>query len=423
MHKHVLLFGAGKSAGFLIDYLKIECQLNNWVFSLVDGNQALAESKLGSGIHLQAIGLDVQNTEKRRILVNQADIVISLLPPALHILLANDCVLLEKNLLTASYLDGSIMKLAPEILRKKLFFLCEMGLDPGIDHMSAMTLIHRIIKSGGHITSFKSHCGGLVAPESDDNCWRYKISWNPRNIVLAGAGGAAYKENNSIINKRYDELFDDCKTITIPELGELAYYPNRDSLAYIPLYGLEEARSFVRTTLRYPAFCTGWNAIVKAGLTDDTKPVSCDGLTYNEWARPILPFIEVENRKQFDFLGFFQDLPVPDKMKTSADILQSLLETKLVMKSIDRDMIVLLHQVVFEENGVERKVESSLIVKGENSVHTAMAKTVGLPLGIAAKLVLQGKISLTGLHIPVITQVYEPIMKELETFGVVFKES
>src|SRR5450432_4639165 len=251
MSKQIIVFGAGKSATCLIDYIIKEAGSNNWLITVADNDLALAKSKIKNQKNASAVSINVENAEERNDLIKTADIVISLLPAALHFLVAQDCVLFEKVLLTASYTDDKIRSLQPAIENKKLLFLCEMGLDPGIDHMSAMQLIHRIKDEGGVLTSFRSHTGGLVAPESDDNPWHYKISWNPSNVVRAGSAGAVYKENNRIINLDYQSLFEHTGEVEIKPLGNFSYYPNRDSLAYIPVYGLEKAHTFIRTTLRH----------------------------------------------------------------------------------------------------------------------------------------------------------------------------
>jgi len=285
-----------------------------------------------------------------------------------------------------------------------------------------MQLIHWVREQNGRIVAFRSHTGGLVAPESDNNPWHYKISWNPRNVVMAGSAGARYKENGQIITRTYEELFENCGEVAVDGIeGSLSWYPNRDSLPYIPLYGLDEAETFIRTTLRYPDFCRGWKSIVKAGLTDDNHPLRGD--TYADWSAPILPFVNADNREQLEFLGLFDHSSVPPRARVSADILQYLLETRLAMEPQDKDMIVMLHEISYSVNGRLYKDTSSLIVKGENTLETAMAKTVGLPLGIAAKLILEGKMrGLTGLHIPILPEIYEPVLKELADEGIRFEE-
>jgi saccharopine dehydrogenase-like NADP-dependent oxidoreductase len=347
-----------------------------------------------------------------------------------------------RNLLTASYVDDVIKNLEAEIKSKELLFLCEMGLDPGIDHMSAMQLIDNIKAKGGSITSFQSHCGGLIAPESDDNPWHYKISWNPRNIVMAGQAGAAYKENNAVVKKQYNYIFEQCKELMVDDLPPLAWYPNRDSLSYIPLYQLQEAVTFIRTTLRYADFCKGWNVIVDLDLTNENdKALISHCKTFEDWFALKLKQVEGKELslqmylelyaqeadhelilRQFSFLQLDTDELLPANVQSSADILQYRAERKLALQPADKDMVVMLHEIEYKLNNQLHKIESTLVVKGEDSIKTAMAKTVGLPLGIAAKLILEEKIKLKGLHIPARREIYTPVLEELKEQGVAFTE-
>ncbi len=497
--KTVLLFGAGKSATVLIDYLLDTAITENWKIIVVDADLKLAQSKIGTSQKATAVSFDIANTTERGKYIKQADIVISLLPPFLHIEVAKDCLNYQKNLLTASYVDDGIRKLEAGISKNKLLFLYEMGLDPGIDHMSAMQIIDDIHARGGTISSFKSHCGGLVAPESDDNPWHYKISWNPRNIIMAGKAGAHYKEDGKEKKLQYEELFTGEHIVEIPDLGLLSWYPNRDSLSYTPLYGLQDTTTFIRTTLRHPDFMYGWKNIIDLKLTDETPQYDTDGKTlyqvfkehmdkhgFGEWLNEklserfaetkglmenLMKLMEAENEvskegekipqtfmtaddsgnieeieidevknqaaaylaqqmhqanltlKQLFFLGLDdQDTMVNKGLCSPADILQFAVEKKLSLRPYDKDMIVMLHEFVYKIGNKESAISSSLVVKGENNLRTAMAKTVGLPLGIAAKLILQGKIRLNGLHIPTKKEIYEPVLKELEQLGVQFNE-
>ncbi|MBD0366697.1 MAG: saccharopine dehydrogenase NADP-binding domain-containing protein, partial [Flavisolibacter sp.] len=277
--RNILLFGAGKSATVLIEYLLQEAQKEKWNVTVADANLSLAQEKTGTSKKGKARRVDIQNKEERRKYIEEADIVISLLPPTLHYLVALDCLEFGKNLLTASYVDEQMNSLRSQIEEKKLLFLCEMGLDPGIDHMSALKMIHTIKAEGGTITSFYSHCGGLLAPESDDNPWHYKISWNPKNIVLAGKSGATFKKEGKEVYLQYEELFDDKRYVIVPELEPLCWYPNRDSASYASLYGLGNCPTFIRTTLRHPDFMYGWKNIIELKLTDETVQYETDGKT------------------------------------------------------------------------------------------------------------------------------------------------
>jgi saccharopine dehydrogenase-like NADP-dependent oxidoreductase len=436
MSKQIIVFGAGKSATCLIDYIIKEAGSNNWLITVADNDLALAKSKIKNQKNASAVSINVENAEERNDLIKTADIVISLLPAALHFLVAQDCVLFEKVLLTASYTDDKIRSLQPAIENKKLLFLCEMGLDPGIDHMSAMQLIHRIKDEGGVITSFTSHCGGLVAPESDDNPWHYKVSWNPRNVVMAGKAGAVYLENKKTKKMDYTALFDATHVTSIPGIGSLACYPNRDSLDYINRYDLSGVETFVRTTLRYPAFCAGWKNIIDLKLTDETIFYETDGMSLHKFFTQhfdetgLASSIQQKEKNndafivQLNWLGRNDDETFINKGSISAmDVLQFALEKKLVLNATDKDMIVMLHEIEYQQSGKKYKVRSNLIVKGDDNLRTAMAKTVGLPLGIAAKLILQGKIKETGLHIPIIPSIYEPVLEELKQYDISFHEN
>ncbi|SJZ94407.1 saccharopine dehydrogenase C-terminal domain-containing protein [Sediminibacterium ginsengisoli] len=431
--KHILLIGAGKSATVLISFLKKTAENRQWQVTVADADLQLAQSKTGVSDFIKAVRLDIQDEAARAALIQDADVVISMMPPALHYLVATDCIRFRKHLLTASYVDEKIRALAAEIAGNNLLFLCEMGLDPGIDHMSAMQLIHRIKAAGGKIRSFLSHCGGLVSPESDNNPWHYKISWNPRNVVLAGKAGAVYKKDGAEEQKAYEDIFRNCGEVATGLTGQLAYYPNRDSLSYMPVYGLEDAATFMRTTLRYPNFCRGWQLIVELKLTDETEQYELNGISVKEFLRLHLhrqqlsfSFSELDTdetlKQQFSFLGLNSDEILPLTKASAADVMQYLLEKKLVLEPHDKDLIVMLHEIGYELNGAAHQVESSLVVAGNDALHTAMAKTVGLPLGIAAVLLLDDKITLRGLHIPILPEIYEPVLEKLAEEGIAFTE-
>lgn len=497
--KHILLFGAGRSATVLIEYLK---QLSTEIVCRVtvsDADFSTVAQKVGDHPLVKPRQLDVQDGSARLSLVSEADVVISLLPPHLHYLVAMDCVQAGKHLLTASYVDDTIQSMEASIREKGLLFLCEMGLDPGIDHMSAMRLIDDIHQRGGRIRSFRSHCGGLVAPESDTNPWHYKISWNARNVVTAGMAGAMYRDNRQVVSLGYQQLFDQNRLLTVNDTT-YAYYPNRDSLHYIPLYHLEGAETFVRTTLRHPEFMFGWKNLIDLRLTDQEKQYETNGMSvadffrqhfekfgFSEWLSQMLVSrlsyakemmeklmalleaeeqaqqqgaeppeevmlvdekgelneVEVEeikdqaaetvaqkmheanlSMKQLFFLGMDDENTMINRgLCSAADVLQFILENKLALQPDDKDLVVMLHEIVYELDGMTHHLTSSLEVTGRDALHTAMAKTVGLPLGIAAKLILEGKITATGLLRPTIASIYEPVLDELMREGVVFNET
>jgi saccharopine dehydrogenase-like NADP-dependent oxidoreductase len=499
MSKQMLLFGAGKSATVLIDYLLQQAQAEDWHLTVVDGHLPTVQEKLGNSVYGTAASFDINDAAKREEAVSKADIVISLMPPALHHLIAKDCLRFGKNLLTASYVDAAMKEMRESIEEAGLLFLCEMGLDPGIDHMSALPLIHQIRARGGRIISFLSHCGGLVAPESDNNPWHYKISWNPRNVVMAGKAGAIFKQSGAIKELEYKELFAEKRFVFVPSLDLLCWYPNRDSLSYIPLYGLQETETFIRTTLRHPDFIYGWKNVIDLELTSEQKLYDTEGKTlyavfeehmdshgFSEWLDkklhdqfdatknllselvnlveleqkaaeqgmdPVEDFMMVDDNgdlkkididdlkvnaaatvadrmhdanltlKQLFFLGMDDDETLLDRGRCApADLLQFALEKKLALQPGDKDMVVMLHEIEYELQGKRHKITSSFVLEGEDDHHTAMAKTVGLPLGIAAKLILNGQLQMTGLHIPIVPEIYEPVMRELKEFGIEFRE-
>jgi len=497
--KQILLFGAGKSSTALITYLLVNASAENWELTIADANEQAIREKIGDSTHAKPAAIDITNEEKRKALVQASDIVISLLPPALHILVANDCLQYRKNLLTASYVDAQIQALKEEIEKQGLLFLCEMGLDPGIDHMSAKSLIDKIHREGGVIDSFQSHCGGLVAPESDDNPWHYKISWNPRNVVLAGKAGALFKQGGDVVELNYEQLFEQRRYVAIPGFDVFCWYPNRDSLSYIPKYGLTETATFIRTTLRHPDFVYGWKNLIELKLTDEAKQYETGGKNllqffkehlalhgFGAWLEkklhdqfdstksllselvtlvkleeeaadkgidPVDEFLMVDDKgdlqnididnlkisaaatladrmhdanltlKQLFYLGMDDENTVIDKgLCSAADVLQFALEKKLMLQPTDQDLVVMLHEIEYHLNGSKLKTTSTLVLKGEDAVHTAMAKTVGLPLAVAAKLILNGTLTCKGLQIPVNRDIYEPVLRELEENGISFAE-
>jgi saccharopine dehydrogenase (NADP+, L-glutamate forming) len=436
--KRILVLGAGRSATCLIDYLISHSNEKNHFITIADVSIDLIESKTEKHPNTKAIELDASDSLQREKLIAHSDLVISMLPPHMHILVAHDCLKHSKHLLSASYIDPAIKELEEEVRQKGLVFLFEMGLDPGIDHMSAVKIFDEIRISGGKITSFKSHCGGLVAPESDDNPWHYKISWNPRNIIQAGMAGALYKLNGEIQNIPYHQLFNVNQTVHVPEEGELGWYANRDSLGYIPLYGLYDVETIVRTTLRHPDFIMGWNHIVNLKLTSTDRWITDYNLSGQEFFtqhlmqfglksrfESIMKTPEAQKLKQlFENLGLLNiSDPVTQNCHSSFDVLLKLAESKWKLKKDDKDMIVMLHEIEFlDASGSLNFVASSLVMTGKDPLRTAMAETVGLPLGIAAGLVLEDKIHQKGVIIPTCPEIYNPVLHELDSCGIRFKE-
>ena len=433
--KIILLFGAGKSATVLIKYLLKKAPIMNWKLIVADANKELVSQKLGGHPMSEALALDVKNEEERKLAIAKADLVISLLPPHLHILVAKDCLTHGKHLFTASYLDPEIESLQPEIQAKGLLFLYEMGLDPGIDHMSAMAIVDRIHKAGGTIKSFISHCGGLIAPQSDNNPWHYKISWNPANVVAAGKQGAIFKQHNTLHNLPYKEVFESERIVDIDQVGKLAWYPNRNSIPYISLYKMEQASTFIRTTLRHPDFISGWKKLIDLGLTQDQPVFSVPTHSPSKFVLQFLAATKQQEQyqkwlkedslfeKQILSLGLQSNSFKIEKPSYSpASLLQELLERNLGMNENDQDRVIMQHEFIYNLGKENYSLTSSLVLDGDNAVDTAMAKTVGLPLALAATFFLENKIQLVGLHRPLSYVFYSQILPALEKEGISFKE-
>jgi len=436
----VLIAGAGKSSSHLIDYMLSNAK-QKWRVIVMDSNPEMIAEKLAGHPKGEAAVIDIKDDSARQALVKQADIVLSLMPPDLHYLLAKDCIKYKKNMITSSYVSDEIRALDEEAKNAGVSFMCEMGLDPGIDHMSSNAIIHGVQRIAGSIVSFKSFCGGLVAPESDDNPWHYKISWNPRNVVLAGKQGAIWKEGGKVQEVKYEQLFASNKKIKVDNVGALGYYPNRDSMKYLDLYNLQEVKTFLRATLRHPSFMKGWNIIIQAGMVNENDSYRVDNLSYADWAAKVIGTTNTEGfrdtfkkkmdaddkeMKQMDWLGLFDNRRINGIGEmSSAQILQTLLEEKWKMKALDKDMVVMEHQIEYERRGAIVKLVSTMVVTGESRQHSAMSKTVGLPMAILAKKILLQEISIRnilGVHIPVMPEVYVPVLKELKKNGIEFTE-
>lgn len=437
---HILVIGAGRSADALIDYLAKAVQTYQWEMTVADVSSELLTQKLAPYPHIKSIIFDIYNHEQATQAIAQVDLVVSLLPASLHGEVAKYCLAHKKHLLTASYLSDDIKAMAQEVEDAGLVFLNEIGLDPGIDHMSAMQMIDEIKGQGGEIVSFKSYTGGLVAPQYDNNPWHYKFTWNPRNVVLAGKGGTAqYIDNGQYKYIPYHQLFNQTGSLEVNGYGKFETYANRDSLKYREIYGLDNIPTMLRGTLRGDGYCSAWAVLVNLGLTSDDFEVDTEQMTYREFTESFLPDTSSKTtlEKLADFLGkptndeivqkivwtgLLDDTPVPVK-GTPAFILQHLLEQKWKLDDNDKDMIVMQHQFEYVlEGGAKYTKISDLVVLGDEN-HTAMAKTVGLPLAIAAKLILLKEINIKGVFIPTIREIYEPVMAELLQLGVEFNEA
>ena len=438
--KKILVIGAGRSSSYLIQYLLNHAEKENWEITVGDVSLELVKQKTNNHPKSRAIVFDINNDTQRVEEIKRADMVISMLPATMHIGVAKDCVRYKKHLATASYVSNEMADLDAEAKANGIILMNEVGLDPGIDHASAMKVIDHIHEQGGELTVFKSFCGGLVAPESNDNPWGYKFSWNPRNVVVAGQSTAQYIENGEYKYIPYNRLFLQTNTVTVEGYGAFDAYANRDSLSYRKLYNIPAIPTMLRGTLRMPGYCKAWNVFVKLGLTDDTYKIEAsDTLTYRQLLDAFLPTgkqstkdkliafmgadMDADVLHKIEWLGILDDKKIRLSNATPAQILQDLLEEKWKLQPNDKDMVVMQHQFEYTvQGGAKKTLHSSLVVKGDDQTYTAMAKTVGLPLAITSKLILQEKKKARGVVIPTIKEIYQPLLAELETFGVVFEE-
>ncbi|OIQ21685.1 MAG: saccharopine dehydrogenase [Flavobacterium sp. MedPE-SWcel] len=440
--RHILIIGAGRSATSLIEYLLQKAETEDLHITIGDISEELAQKKTQGHPRATPIAIDIFNEEQRNKHISNADIVISMLPAHLHYEVAKDCVKHKKNMVTASYISPAMMDLDTEVKKNDLIFMNEMGLDPGVDHMSAMKVIDSIRDNGGKILLFESFCGGLVAPESDNNLWNYKFTWNPRNVVLAGQGGSAkFIQEGKYKYIPYNKLFRRTEFMEIDGFGRFEGYANRDSLKYRSVYGLDDALTLYRGTMRRVGYSKAWNMFIQLGMTDDTYTIeNSDKMSYREFVNSFLPYhptdsVELKLRhvlkidqddiqweKLIELDIFNPNKTVGLKDATPAQMLEKILSEKWTLSEEDKDMIVMYHKIGYELDGKTKQIDATMVCIGEDQTYTAMAKTVGLPVAIAALQILNGNITLKGVQLPIHKQVYEPVLKELEELGVVFHE-
>lgn len=439
--KRILLLGAGLSASSLIRYLLANAEQHNWEVRVTDQSLDLVTKKLEGHPRGVALAFNALNKAERWEELKQADLVISMLPARFHPEIAADCLELKKHLITPSYVSPEMKAMDAQVKASGLIFMNEIGVDPGIDHMSAMKIIDQIKEQGGVLQAFYSFCGGLIAPESDTNPWNYKFTWNPRNVVLAAQGGAArYLDHKQYKFIPYTQVFERTNQMEVAGYGFFEGYANRDSLSYRSVYGIDDIPTIFRGTLRRPGYCAAWNIFVQLGMTDDSYVLpNSETMTPRDFLNSFLPYDErlrvedkmerfcakydVSGLERFEWLGLFDDTTaIGLKEATPAQILESLLVQKWVLNPGDKDMLVMVHQFEYLLNGKMHRIESSMVNIGEDQVHTSMSKTVGLPVGICAKLILTGAIAEKGVLVPTSKAIYEPILEELAAFGIEFTE-
>lgn len=434
MRKKILVLGAGKSSSYLIKYLTEQAAILDWQITIADSDIQAAQKKIGRNKFAQAAWLDATNLNALTKLVGLNHLVISLLPPQMHIEVAKICLLHKKHLITASYISDEMKALHKSAERAGVVFLNECGLDPGIDHLSAKKIIDEIHTSKGSVLSFKSYCGGLIANAHDNNPWNYKFTWNPRNVVLAGQQTAKYLQDGILQFIPPQRIFSQTERIKI---NGIVYdgYANRDSLPYINTYNLQHVKTMLRGTLRKNGFCEAWDVLVRIGLTDNSFKLNIQKLSYSGLLEALMPANNKQLKKKLEqfttdqniinkiaWLGLLENDKITLRDASPADVLQQLLERKWKLEKGDLDMILMQHIIQYKIRSKMYNITSTLQLEGESDTYTAMSKTVGLPLGIATKLILEKKVNLKGVLMPIQPALYNPMLEELKTYGVIFKE-
>lgn len=438
---NILVIGAGRSSAALINYLCEHAAANNWFITVADGNLDMAQSKVKNHPNARAIWLDVSKNNDRKDHLARTDAVISLLPAHLHLEVAHDCIKFQKPFITSSYVSREMYRLGDEARDRELVFTGERGLDPGLEHIAAKKRLDDIRAMGGKIMGFRSYGGGLVTPKNlENNPWKFKFTWNPRNLVLMGQGTAQYLEKGKKKYIPYHRLFNAYKTVNIEGVGEFEAYANRDSLLYKKVYGLADVPNIYRATLRYPGFCDGWNALIQLGLTDGSYPIlDSEKMSFHEWMEAYLqeevggsvkerianklgvsPFSKVI--KQMEWLGLFSKRRIKFSRATPALLLETVLMDKWALKPKDKDLILMQHEYDYVLEGERKTLISTLQLEGKNGQDTALAKVVGLPMAIMLKYVMNGQLKKLGMDAPMHKEVYEPLLQEMEEYGVVFRD-
>jgi len=438
--KTILILGAGLSSSSLIRYLLEHSAEHDWQLRIVDQDIDLVKQKIDGHVNGVALSFNALDHDERKPEIEKADLVISMLPARFHVEVALDCINLKTNLITPSYISEDMRNLDQAAKDAGIVIMNEIGVDPGIDHMSAMKIIHEIQEKGGKLTSFKSFTGGLIAPESDNNPWNYKFTWNPRNVILAGQGGAScFIRNGEYKYIPYHRLFNRLDYMSIEGYGEFVGYANRDSLSYRTTYGIEEIPTIFRGTLRRPGYCEAWNVFIELGMTDDTYEMVQPKITPRKFLNSFLPYntdktIEVKFREflgkerehlydRFEWLGLFDgDNLIGLDDASPAQYLQAILEKKLTLDQDDKDMIVMMHEFEYKWQNQQHKITSHMVNIGEDQTYTSMSNTVGLPAAICAKMILTGTLNSVGVTLPIYKEIYQPILRELEEYHIRFIE-
>jgi saccharopine dehydrogenase (NADP+, L-glutamate forming) len=442
--KRILVLGAGQSTPYLIHHLLRQSAELDWQVTVGDLDERLARERVGDHPRGRGIGFDINDETTRTAEIAEADVVINMLAPMFQSLVAWDCVNHGTHMLSVSYRDRSVRDLSPDAERKGVLLLCEMGLDPGIDHMSAMAVIERVRAEGGQITRFCSYGSGVPAPNQEQNPLRYAITWNPRNVVMASEHGAEYMEDGHVKLVPFHHVFYRTWPVDVEGVGRFEAYPNRDSLSYQRSFGLDHAHTVIRGTLRYPGWSETWAQVVRLGLPNENLRIAdIQERSYRDVVEMFLPMTRnrepIEERvarflqisptgvimQNLAWLGIFSDRKVVCNGNTPAAMLSHLLTERLPLAPGMRDMVIILHELDVHYpagNRPDERISSTLVAEGDPNGFTAMAKTVGLPTALATRLLLTDKLTLSGSVIPTDRSIYEPILSDIAAEGLTFSE-
>jgi saccharopine dehydrogenase-like NADP-dependent oxidoreductase len=432
----IAILGAGRSAGYLIDYLSDKSIENDWQVRVFDQNFEGYFHAFGKNEHCEFITTNLSDFQVLQGIVTDSDLVVSVLPPSMHFNVARFCVLHQTHLVTASYISPEMKALHEVALDNNVILLNELGLDPGIDHLSAAKALHKIKELGGVITGFESYCGGLIREEDcTGNPWKYKFTWNPRNVVLAGQGSnSKWLQQSTLFQVKPLELFQHPVTLNVPSMGTYDAYPNRDSLSYIEQYQLQGVKTMLRGTLRRKGYCEAWQVLVQFGFTNDELGQDVKFENRQEWFKHLVKFDNVDTwlseinvphevKEKIQYLELDNNQENVPENSSHASILLNLLESKWKLQDHDIDEVVMIHKIDYTLNDKNYCHYATLKVFGEGGAHTAMAKTVGLPLALGAQGILKGQILDRGCVMPFNTTWGAMILDQLRDLDVVFDET
>ncbi len=440
--KTILVLGAGHSSPYLIRYLLDRAEERDWRVVVGDRDVEQAGARVASHPRGEVRQIDATSLEELGRAISPAEVVVNLMPPSMQRSIVHECLRAQTHMLSVSYATPDLLRLTDEASELGLLMLFELGADPGIDHMATMSLLDRVRSEGGRVVGFESYGGGLPAPDSIDNPLGYAVTWNPRGVVMAGSEGALFVKDGRIRALTPARVFEETWPVRIEGIGDLVAYANRDSLSYLQAFGLEEARTVVRGTLRHPGWCSTWLQIARLGMNSESLKISrMAGRSFADLVEMFLPaevngesleertasFLELAPDDHaianLRWLGLFSRAPLGFEPPSVAHALTHLLSKKLPLPDGGRDVVILHHELEVERPGRgEERIRSTVIEYGDPQGSSAMARAVGLPTGIAARLLLDGELELAGCHLPTERAVYRPVLEELAREGLEFRE-